>query len=114
MSRSLNLSKREELAVRSTGRPEMVRYLDEESLAVGDRAEAFRKIAAAARAELDATLAVRALMMLRDDVANPIEYRRHIEVLEGEIAGLVRANEALTLRTRQLSAAPAMAVHSGD
>lgn len=81
---------------------------------MGVRAAAYRKIAAAARAEAEAIFAVRAVAALRGEVDLDADYRREIANLKDDRAALEAANTVLRSRVEALTAAPAMTVHSDD
>jgi len=81
---------------------------------IGARITAYEKIAAAARAERLALSEIRRLHEAREAITHESEWRRRIIELEGEKKALEADNEAARKHLAQMTAAPAMAVHSGD
>jgi hypothetical protein len=93
---------------------EVQNYLKRQKQNIGTKVSAYRKVAAAARAEADALLAIRDLDDARGEWAQ-------IQQAREAIGGLTARNRALEgqlakkdAETLALKAAPALAVHSED
>jgi len=105
----------EEIALlKSTGVPNEVRaYLARQHENVGTKVSAYRKVAAAARAEAEAMIAVRLLDEVQDESVK-------LERLKAEVAHLRTQRDALEAtvhqkdeRIMQITAGPALVVHAG-
>lgn len=92
--------------------PEVKGYLARQHENIGTKVSAYRKVAAAARAECDALLAVQDLAVVHGDLANLSEAKDRIASLERREKALEATVSAKDSRIMQLTAGPAMAVHS--
>lgn len=109
-----DLTEEEVVFLRGTSVPgEVKTYLSRQHENIGTKTSAYRKVAAAARAECEALLAVQALAAMQGQLAHLAEAKQRLEAAE-------RRNQALEATVSQkdqqimhLTAAPAMAVN-GD
>ena len=106
----------EEIAfLRTTSVPGEVRtYLARQHENIGTKISAYRKVAAAARAEVDALFAVRDLANLNDELTTVAEARQRLATLEATVSQTQRAIGSRDAEIRRLTAAPAAVVHSND
>lgn len=92
--------------LREDSQPSILAFIDREGPQLATRTNAYRKVAAAARARREALLEVRALE-LAEGIVGIGPTIEDVQALEDENARLRQQIEALI-------AAPALAVHSGD
>ena len=93
---------------------EVKQYLTRQHENIGTKVSAYRKVAAAARAEVDALLAVRDLEELNGEIVEIAEAKAALEAQRRRADALevqVRDRDA---EVRRLIAAPAAAVYSGN
>lgn len=94
--------------------PEVKQFAARQHDNIGTRTSAFRKIAAAAQAEAEALLAIRDRDAVMGEMANLAEAKERIRQLERRAAALEATATTKDAEIRRLTAAPAIAVHSGD
>lgn len=94
--------------------PEVKQFAARQHDNIGTRTSAFRKIAAAARAEADALLAIRDRDLVMGEMANLAEARDRIAQLERRANALEASATEKDRQIRRLMAAPAAVVHSDD
>ena len=93
---------------------EVKQYLARQHENIGTKIGAYRKVAAAARAEVDALLAVRDLEEVTGELVELAEAKRRIESLERRSKALEATASSKDAEIRRLIAAPAAVVHGGD
>jgi len=105
----------EEIAfLRSSQTPEAIKaYVARHHESIGLRTAAFQKVAAAARAEREALMEIKATQVLRASIEAPTHDARAIQ-LERQVRALVEHNDRLMAEVRRQTALPAMAVSSAD
>lgn len=110
----LDLNEAEIAFLRGSGvSPDVRAYLSRQHENIGTKITAFRKVAAAARAEADALLAVRELSQVQGEETDLSAARRRIAELEQRAQILEVSGRDKDRRIAQLTAGPMMAV-SGD
>lgn len=101
--------------LRGSGVDDGVRhYLARQHDNIGLRISAYRKVAAAARAEREAIVEVNLLAMARKESADTVTLQRQKAELENQNLTLVQQNEDLRRDLVRSIATPALAVHSED
>lgn len=93
---------------------EVKQYLSRQHENIGTKVSAYRKVAAAARAECEALLAVRDLSEIHGEMATIAGAKEAVHALKRQVAALEGADAKKEAAIRSLTAAPAMAVHSED
>ncbi len=108
-----DLTEDEVAVLRSAGTPDEVkRFVARQHDRIGARAAAYRKVAAAAEAEIQALLMVRRLEMVRLDISDVEAVRRTSAAIEQEARQLAAENNALREDLMRARALPAQVVHS--
>ena len=87
-------------------------YLSRQHENIGTKITAYRKVAAAARAECDAILATRDLKELHDEFASAEMARQQASVLAQQNEALESTVSRKDAEIMRLKASPAIAVHS--
>jgi len=106
------LTEQETVFLKSERSPALVRaFLARQHDSVGVRSSAYRKVAAAARAEREALTEVALLGIVRVRAEGSSELNGRFAELEAERARLERELSDTRLRLRQVTAGPALAVH---
>ena len=101
--------------LRGTAVPgEVKTYLARQHENLGTKTSAYRKVAAAARAECDALLAVQDLADLHGELAHLSEAQEKVAMLERRAAALEATVTRKDGEIMRLTAGPALAVHSGN
>lgn len=99
--------------LRTTKVPEEVKgYLARQHENIGTKITAYRKVAAAARAECDAILATRDLVELHDQYATAEAARREAAALKEQNLALESTLSRKDAEILRLKTTPALAVHS--
>jgi hypothetical protein len=93
--------------------PEVKTYLARQHENIGTKVSAYRKVAAAARAECDALEAVRDLDALHGELTQLGEAKEKLKRLERRADSLEATVSRKDGEIMRLTAGPAMAVHSG-
>ncbi len=93
---------------------EVKQYLGRQHENIGTKISAYRKVAAAARAEVDALLAVRDLDEINGEMANLAEAKQALEAQRRRAGALEATVTSKDAEIRRLIAAPAAAVHAGN
>lgn len=93
---------------------EVKQYLARQHENIGTKVSAYRKVAAAARAEVDALMAVRDLEEVTGELVELAEAKRRIESLERRSKALEATASSKDAEIRRLIAAPAAVVHGGN
>lgn len=88
-------------------------YLARQHENIGTKISAYRKVAAAARAECDALLAVQDLAALHGDLADLDTAKRRVMALERRTSELEASAASKDREILRRTAQPALAVHSG-
>lgn len=100
--------------LKSERAPETVRqFAARQHESFGVRTSAYRKVAAAARAEREALLEVATLEVVRASAEGSVVAAGRVTQLESERQALEREVDALHAKLRVATAKPAMAIHSG-
>jgi hypothetical protein len=100
--------------LRSDKAPDAVRqFVSRRHESLGTRTRAYRKVAAAARAERDALVEIATLGAIRAAAGNTVAAEQRVKQLEAEQRQLTRELNATRSQLEQATAAPAIAVHSG-
>lgn len=94
--------------------PEVKHYLSRQHENIGMKVSAYRKVAAAASAECEALLAVRSLSEVQGEMTELTKARQTINALQMKVDALETTEVRQEVARRQLTALPAMAVHSDD
>ena len=94
--------------------PEVKVYLSRQHENIGTKVSAYRKVAAAAQAEVDALFAVRDLAAAHGEAANMAEAKERLHAAERTIKQLTSQVEGRDAKIRSLTASSAMAEHSRD
>lgn len=89
-------------------------YLARSHDQVGLRISAYRKVAAAARAEREAIIETRLLEMARDNALDISEYRQRVAAAQQQARDALAENDRLRNSLVARAALPAAAVHSSD
>jgi hypothetical protein len=108
-----DLTEAEVAFLRGNAPPEVKGYLSRQHDNIGTKVSAYRKVAAAARAECDALLAVQDLAAMHGELAHVAEANEKVKQLERRAQALESTVSAKDQRIMELTAGPAMAVHSG-
>lgn len=109
-----DLTEDEVAFLRTNSVPDEVKvYLARQHDSIGTKISAYRKIAAAARAEADALLAVQDLDAVHGELANLAEAKERISTLERRAGALEAKVVDKDKEILALTAGPALAVHSG-
>lgn len=105
----------EEIAfLRSDKAPETVRqFVSRQHESLGTRTNAYRKVAAAARAERDALVEIAALGAVRGVAARSVSAEERVRQLEADRRQLAKELESTRKQLENATAAPAIAIHSG-
>ena len=108
------LTEEETAFLRSDKAPEIVRqFVSRQHESLGTRTSAYRKVAAAARAERDALVEIAALGAVRAAAIGAVSDAERVRQLEANQRQLTKELEATRSQLEQATAAPAIAVHSG-
>jgi len=100
--------------LRSDKAPDAVRqFVARQHESLGTRTSAYRKVAAAAKAERDALVEIATLGAVRAAATNAATAEERVKQLEAEQRQLVRELDATRSQLEHAVAAPAIAVHSG-
>lgn len=100
--------------LRSDKAPETVRqFVSRQHESLGTRTQAYRKVAAAARAEREALMEIATLGAVRAAATKTVTAEERVKQLESEHRELTRDLEATRTQLEHATAAPAKAIHSG-
>ena len=100
--------------LRSDKAPEVVRqFVSRQHESLGTRTNAYRKVAAAARAERDALVEIAALGAVRAAATGSVSDAERVRQLEADQRQLTKELESTRKQLESATAAPAIAIHSG-
>lgn len=98
----------------ASGVPDEVKgYLSRQHENIGTKVSAYRKVAAAARAECDALIAVRDLEVLHGELTTVRETKAQLLAAKAQSDALKAVVAEKDAEIMRRTAAPALAVHSG-
>lgn len=108
-----DLTEAESQFLRSERAPEAIkRFTSRQHDSIGVRTSAYRKVAAAARAEREALMEVAALEVVRAAASNSVAAQGRVAELESERLSIAAQLEETQKRLRVATAMPALAVHA--